>query len=281
MSSAASRESKFDSLVTRHSRLGTRFEAWGLPLAIFILLLGLWQAGLFHTLFGLREYQLPFPLQIGQALVDRRAALLLDAIPYTGLEAVVGLLLGALLGFACACLFASVPCLRRGALPIAASLNSIPIIAISPIAVLWLGFGQPSKIAVVAAMTFAPMVVNAFKGLYSIERQSLELMESLAASPWDQFVKLRLPHALPYVFSALKVGTTLAMIGALVAEFFNAERGLGVTLSNNIQVARMPLAWAAIVVAAALGLLLYGAVSLAERATIPWHVSIRSAEESA
>ena len=130
-------------------------------------------------------------------------------------------------------------------------------------------------------MTFAPMVVNAFKGLYSIERQSLELMESLAASPWDQFVKLRLPHALPYVFSALKVGTTLAMIGALVAEFFNAERGLGVTLSNNIQVARMPLAWAAIVVAAALGLLLYGAVSLAERATIPWHVSIRSAEESA
>jgi NitT/TauT family transport system permease protein len=281
VSRAASRESKFDSFVTRDSRLRTRFQAWGLPLAIFILLLGLWQAGLFHTLFGLREYQLPFPLQIGQALVDRRAALLLDAIPYTGLEAVVGLLLGALLGFACACLFAGVPFLRRGALPIAASLNSIPIIAISPIAVLWLGFGQPSKIAVVAAMTFAPMVVNAFKGLHSIERQSLELMESLAASPWDQFVKLRLPHALPYFFSALKVGTTLAMIGALVAEFFNAERGLGVTLSNNIQVARMPLAWAAIVVAAALGLLLYGAVSLAERATIPWHVSIRSAEESA
>jgi NitT/TauT family transport system permease protein len=157
-------------------------------------------------------------------------------------------------------------------------LNSIPIIAVSPIAVLWLGFGQPSKIAVVAVMVFAPMVINAFKGLYSIEHESLELMTSLAASPQDVFWKLRLPHALPYVFSALKVGTTLAMIGALVAEFFNAQHGLGITLSNNIQVAKMPIAWAAIVVAAVLGLVLYAIVSLIERAVIPWHVSIRIRE---
>jgi NitT/TauT family transport system permease protein len=262
------------------SSIVPRLEAWGLPVVIFVVVLGLWQAGLFHTVFGLREYQLPYPLQIWEAMVARREVLLLDAIPYTGFEAVLGLLLGSVLGFACACLFVRVPFLRRGALPIAASLNSIPIIAISPIAVLWLGFGQPSKIAVVAAMTFAPMVVNAFKGLSSIDRQPIELMESIAASPWEQFVKLRLPHALPYVFSALKVGTTLAMIGALVAEFFNAERGLGVTLSNNIQVARMPLAWAAIVVAALLGLALYAVVSLVERAMIPWHVSFRSTEES-
>jgi NitT/TauT family transport system permease protein len=164
-------------------------------------------------------------------------------------------------------------------LPILASLNSIPIIAISPIAVLWLGFGQPSKIAVVALMTFAPMVVNAFKGLYSIDPASLELMTSLSASPAQVFWKLRLPHALPYIFTALKVGTTLAMIGAVVAEFFNAQRGLGVDLSNNIQVAKMPIAWAAIVAAALLGLVLFGLVSLAERAIIPWHVSFRTQEE--
>ena len=102
-------------------------------------------------------------------------------------------------------------------------------------------------------------------------------MDSVAASPWQVFVKLRLPSALPYVFSALKVGITLALIGALVSEFFNAQRGLGITLSNNIQVAKMPLAWAAIVAAAALGLALYGLVSLAERAAIPWHVSFRRA----
>ena len=143
---------------------------------------------------------------------------------------------------------------------------------------LWLGFGQPSKIAVVALMTFAPMVVNAFKGLYSIDRESLELMASLAADPWQVFLKLRLPHSLPYVFTALKVGTTLAMIGALVAEFFNAQRGLGVTLSTNIQVAKMPLAWAAIVVAAILGLILFGVVGLIERAVIPWHVSFRGGD---
>jgi NitT/TauT family transport system permease protein len=89
------------------------------------------------------------------------------------------------------------------------------------------------------------------------------------------FFKLRVPHALPYVFTALKVGTSLAMIGALVAEFFNAQHGLGVTLSTNIQVAKMPIAWAAIGMAAVVGLALFGAVSLVERAVIPWHVSIR------
>jgi NitT/TauT family transport system permease protein len=250
--------------------------SWLLPAGLFVTVLGAWQVGLLHAVLGLREFQLPFPDQIAQALVERWQVLLWEALAYTGLEAVLGLLLGGLAGFGCAVLCAGVPFLRRGLLPIAASLNSIPIIALSPIAVLWLGFGQPSKIAVVAIMCFAPMVVNAFKGLYSVERQPLELMESIAASPCEQFLKLRLPHALPHVFSALKVGTTLAMIGAIVAEFFNAERGLGVTLSNNIQVARMPLAWAAIVVAALLGLLLYGTVCLAERLLIPWHVSIRS-----
>lgn len=248
------------------------------PILLFGVFLVAWQLGVFHALFRLRAFQLPYPQDIGQALVDRADVLARDALQYTGPEALIGLLLGAALGFACAVLFVSVPFLRRGALPIAASLNSIPIIAISPIAVLWLGFGQPSKIAVVALMTFAPMVVNAFKGLYSIDRASLELMDSLAASPSDVFWKLRLPHSLPYVFTALKVGATLAMIGALVAEFFNAQRGLGVTLSTNIQVAKMPIAWAAIVVAAVLGLALYAVVGGIERALIPWHVSIRSRE---
>jgi NitT/TauT family transport system permease protein len=241
-----------------------------------VAVIGLWQAGLFHTVFRLREFQLPYPVQIAQAMADRSDVLWRDALLNTGPEAAAGLVLGGLLGFGCAVLFASIPFLRRGGLPIAASLNSIPIIAISPIAVLWLGFGQPSKIAVVALMVFAPMVINAFKGLYSIEPESLELMISLAASPREVFWKLRLPHSLPYIFTALKVGTTLAMIGALVAEFFNAQRGLGVTLSTNIQVAKMPIAWAAIVVAALVGLALFGLVSLIERALIPWHVSIRS-----
>lgn len=250
--------------------------AWGPPLALLVILLGLWQVGAVHALFRLREFQLPYPLQIAQAIVDRWDVLWRDAVLYTGPEAAAGLILGGLIGFGCAVLFASVPFLQRGALPIAASFNSIPIIAVSPIAVLWLGFGQQSKIAVVALMVFAPMVINAFKGLYSIEPHSLELMTSLAASSRDVFWKLRLPHALPYVFTALKVGTTLAMIGALVAEFFNAQHGLGVTLSNNIQVAKMPIAWAAIVVAAMVGLALFGVVSLIERAVIPWHVSVRT-----
>jgi NitT/TauT family transport system permease protein len=250
-------------------------ERWGLPVLVFVGLLALWQAGLFHALLGLRDFQLPYPLQIAEALADRWDILALEALVYTGFEAVVGLAIGATVGFLCAWLFVGVPLLRAGALPIAAALNSMPIVAVAPIAVLWLGFGQPSKIAVVALMTFAPMVVNAFKGLSSIDGNSLDLMDSFASSSWQVFWKLRLPSSLPYVFGALKVGITLALIGAVVSEFFNAQRGLGVTLSNNIQVAKMPLAWSAIVVAAVLGLVLYGLVSLAERAAIPWHVSFR------
>jgi NitT/TauT family transport system permease protein len=246
------------------------------PTVLFVAVLAAWQFGVVHTVLRLQEFQLPYPDQIWQTLVDRRDVLWRDAVEYTAFEAAGGLLIGAAAGFACAVLFVNVPFLQRGALPIAASLNSIPIIAVSPIAVLWLGFGQPSKMAVVALMTFAPMVVNAYKGLSSVDRQSLELMASLAANPWQVFIHLRLPSSLPYLFTALKVGTTLAMIGALVAEFFNAQRGLGVTLSNNIQVARMPAAWSAIVVAAIVGLILFGAVSLVERAAIPWHVSFRT-----
>jgi NitT/TauT family transport system permease protein len=252
-----------------------RAERWGLPALIFVGLLALWQAGLVHAALGVKDFQLPYPLQIGEALADRWDILLYDALVYTGFEAVVGLAIGALAGFLCAWLFVAAPPLRAGALPIAAALNSMPIVAVAPIAVLWLGFGQPSKIAVVALMTFAPMVVNAYKGLSSIDGRALDLMDSFASSHWQVFWKLRLPSALPFVFSALKVGITLALIGAVVSEFFNAQRGLGITLSNNIQVAKMPLAWAAIVVAAILGLVLYGLVSLAERAAIPWHVSFR------
>ncbi|MCC7372314.1 MAG: ABC transporter permease [Chloroflexi bacterium] len=250
-------------------------ERWGLPILVFVLLIGLWQGGALHALLGLREFQLPFPLQIWEALLDRADILLWDAVVYTGFEAVAGLAIGASVGFLCAWLFVSYPWLRAGALPIAAAMNAVPIVAVAPIAVLWLGFAQPSKIAVVALMTFAPMVVNAYKGLSSVDSHSLDLLASVAASPWDVFVKLRLPASLPYVFSALKVGITLALIGAVVSEFFNAQRGLGITLSNNIQVARMPLAWAAIVVAALLGLLLYGLIGAVERLSIPWHVSFR------
>jgi NitT/TauT family transport system permease protein len=252
-----------------------RFERLGLPALVLVALLGVWQAGLVHAVFGLRDFQLPFPLQIADAMLDRWDILLWDAVVYTGFEAVVGLLLGAGAGYLCACLLVQYPLLRLGALPIVAALNAMPIIAVAPIAVLWLGFGQPSKIAVVVLMTFAPMAINAFKGLYSVDRHALDLLASVASSPLQVFVKLRMPHSLPYVFSALKVGVTLALIGAIVSEFFNAQRGLGVTLSNNIQVAKMPLAWAAILTAALLGLALYSLVGLAERRIIPWHTSLR------
>src|SRR5205814_1136881 len=113
------------------------------PLVVLLVSIGAWQVGAIHALLRLRAFQLPYPLDIAQAMLDRSDVLWRDALQFTAPEAAAGLIIGSCLGFACAVLFVHVPFLRRGALPIAASLNSIPIIAVSPIAVLWLGFGQP------------------------------------------------------------------------------------------------------------------------------------------
>ncbi|HMA32845.1 MAG TPA: ABC transporter permease subunit, partial [Chloroflexia bacterium] len=146
--------------------------------------------------------------------------------------------------------------------------------AFAPIVTLWLGFDQPSRIVVVAVMTFAPMVVSAYKGLTAVDNQALDLMYSYAAPAAATFRKLRLPSSLPYVFSALKVGATASMIGAVVAEFFNSAGGIGKLIANNIR-GDFALAWCGVVIVTAMGLGLYGAISLVERLVVPWDISRR------
>jgi len=148
------------------------------------------------------------------------------------------------------------------------SANAIPLIAITPIVTRWLGFDQPTRIFVVALMTFAPMVVSAYKGLTALDNAALDLMHSYAATAGDTFRKLRLPSSLPYVFSALRVGATAAMIGAVVAEFFNSAGGIGKLIANNVQGNDYALAWCGVLIVTGMGLLLYFAVSLLERLVV-------------
>jgi NitT/TauT family transport system permease protein len=256
-------------LKTQNSKLITQLGLALPPVLIFVAVVALWELQVFHQLLNIKTFQLPVPSQIVESFQARSRDLWIGTW-YTLGEAVVGLALGASLGFLSATLFAHVEFMRRGLMPLAVAANSIPIVAITPIVTRWLGFDQPTRIVVVTIMTFAPMVISAYKGLTSLDGNSLDLMHSYAATAGQTFFKLRLPSSLPYVFSALKVGATAAMIGSVVAEFFNSAGGIGKLIANNIQSGDFALAWCGVVIVTLMGLFLYLVISLAERLALPW-----------
>jgi len=239
------------------------------PFITAVVVLALWQFEVLHSLLNIKTFQLPLPTQIIESAGKRSRDLWLGT-NYTLLEAVLGLLIGSAAGFLMALVFVWFDFARRGLMPIAVTTNAIPIIAFVPIMSRWFGFDQPTRIAVVTMMTFAPMVVSAYKGLTSLDNNSLDLMHTYAANRRQVFFKLRLPSSLPYVFNALKVGTTASMIGAVVAEFFNSAGGIGKLISNNIQSGDFALAWCGVIIVTLLGMGLYLLVSLAERFLVPW-----------
>jgi NitT/TauT family transport system permease protein len=187
-----------------------------------------------------------------------------------------GYAIGCLSGFIVAIVADRVPFLRRGLLPLGNFVSALPVVGIAPIMVMWFGFDWPSKAAVVVVMTFFPMLVNTVAGLSAAGRIERDLMRSYGAGYWTTLLKLRLPVALPFIFNALKINSTLALIGAIVAEFFGTPIvGMGFRIS--IEVARMALdmVWAEIALAAIAGSVFYGLVALAERGATFWHPSYR------
>jgi len=188
-----------------------------------------------------------------------------------------GYAIGCGAGFAVAIIAHRFTFLGRSLLPIGNFVSALPIVGIAPIMVMWFGFDWPSKTAVVAVITFFPMLVNTLAGLAAAGHVERDLMRSYGASPTQTLVKLQLPAAMPFIFNALKINSTLALIGAIVAEFFGTPtQGIGFRIS--IEVARMSLdmVWAEIALAAMAGMAFYGLVVLAERATTFWHPSYRT-----
>jgi len=199
---------------------------------------------------------------------------------YTFIEAIGGFIIGCSLGLLVGLVISRWPSASRLLMPYAIATNSIPIIALSPIMTVWFGIEQGSKIAIVAVMTFFPMLLSTIRGLNSPDRAALDLMRSYAASDMEVFFKLRLPMALPFIFSALKVATTLSLIGAVVAEFFGGfTKALGVYIKSEASLLHLDEAWAAIIVASILGIAFYWVIVLVERLALPWHVSFRHQEQ--
>lgn len=219
---------------------------------------------------------LPSPSQIWDRLVDSVPILWAD-FQQTFLKAVLaGYVIGCGAGFAVAIAVDRSPFLKRGLLPIGNFVSALPIIGIAPILVMWFGFDWPSKAAVVVAMTFFPMLVNTVAGLNATGQIERDLMRTYASSYWQTLFKLRLPAAAPFVFNALKINSTLALIGAIVAEFFGTPIvGMGFRISTEVGKLNIDLVWAEIAVAAVAGSAFYGVIALIERAVTFWHPSVR------
>ena len=244
------------------------------PLLVAVVVLVLWE--FLINLFNIQQFLLPRPSVIaGQFLqiYDQ----LITAGWGTFLNAVGGFLLGCGLGIATGLASSRFIGFSKAMLPLAIAANSVPIIAFAPIFNIWFGALNPSsKIAIVAVLTYFPAMISTVKGLNSVDYRSLELMRSYAATEWEIFRKLRLPSALPLIFSALKVATTLSIIGAIVSEYFGGStKGLGYRLAQDAQLFRYPAAWSAIIVAALLGIMFFLVISAVERLLMPWHISFR------
>ncbi len=253
---------------------GTRFDG-----ILTAGLFGLWVLYFWQVLvvaFEVPRVLLPAPLLIAQSLLDNSAKLWGD-FEQTVLKAVlVGGVLGSGLGFVVAVAIDRSPFLQRGLLPLASLTSTVPLVAVAPIAVMWFGFEWHSKAAVVVLMTFFPMLVSTLAGLKASGKLERELMYSYAASYGRTLVSLRLPAAMPFIFGALKVNATLALIGAIVAEFFGSPTvGLGFRISTEAARMNMSLVWGAIVVASVTGSLIYALLVRLERRVAFWHPSIR------
>jgi NitT/TauT family transport system permease protein len=219
---------------------------------------------------------LPPPSAIGARIASSLPILGADVRQTIFKAVLAGYVIGCAAGFAFAIMADRFDFLRRGLLPIGNFVSALPIIGIAPIMVMWFGFDWQSKAAVVVVMTFFPMLVNTVQGLTASNAMERDLMRTYAANYWQTLLKLRLPAAAPFIFNALKINSTLALIGAIVAEFFGTPIvGMGFRISTEIGRMNVDMVWAEIAVAALAGSVFYGVVTLAERVVTFWHPSIR------
>jgi len=234
--------------------------------AAFTLLLGVLAAEALLRAYAVPPGLIPTPSLVLGSLWEARTVLLQDTLYTFGLEGLLGFLLGTVAGLLLALLVVRFRFLELGLLPYAALFSSIPIVALAPVIVKAVGLEWPSKTVVVAVTVLFPVVVGAVRGLQSALPMHLDLMHTYAASPAQTFREVRVPTALPFVFNALKVGSTLALISAIVAEFFGTDgHGLGFRIQIEVGRFNLSVVWAAIVLSSIVGIAFFGLINLLER----------------
>jgi NitT/TauT family transport system permease protein len=259
--------------MTLRLRIGTVVE-WLPALVVFVLVVGLWE-GLVRALH-VQQFLLPKPSTIVSVFWTERHVLW-PAGWYTFKEALGGFAIGCGAGVVAATVVGRFRTAGKALMPIFIAANAVPIIAFAPIFGAWFNpISMQSKMAIAAVLCFLPVMVNTLRGLQSARPRQVELMRSYAASELEIWRRVRVPTALPFLFTALKVASVLSMIGAIVGEYFGgALNALGVTINTDAQVFRFDAAWAGILVASLLGIALYSAVVVAERLVVRWSPDTR------
>jgi NitT/TauT family transport system permease protein len=257
-------------------RLGRKAREWMPALVVFVLVIAAWEGGI--AAFHVQQFLLPRPSDIVRTFwTDRHT--LWPAGWYTLKEALGGFAIGSALGIVAATLVGRFERAGTAFMPIAIAANAVPIVAFAPIFNVWFNPLTPfSKMAIAAVLCFLPVMVNTLRGLQSANPRQIELMRSYAASELEIWRRVRVPTALPFVFTALKVASVLAMIGAIVGEYFGGSfNALGVIINSEAQIFHFVTAWAGILLASLLGLALYGSVVLTERVLVRWAPAAREA----
>jgi NitT/TauT family transport system permease protein len=246
-----------------------RTAEWVPALVVFATVIAIWDLSI--RIFDIQQFLLPRPEAIVSSFWTERHTLW-PAGWYTFKEALGGFAIGSLLGMAVATVIGRFQIVGTALMPIAIAANAVPIIAFAPIFDVWFNPLSPhSKMAISAVLCFLPVMVNTLRGLQSASPRAIELMRSYACSDFEIWRRVRVPTALPFVFTALKVASVLSMIGAIVGEYFGgAFNALGVLINSDASVFNFTRAWAGILVASLLGLALYAAVVTTERFVIRW-----------
>lgn len=237
------------------------------PLLTALGLAAAWE--LLVWLTGVPPYILPPPSKIASVLADRWD-LLLDQALWTGTEMLLGFALGLLLGAALAIVFAASAGWRRWALPLVIASQAVPVIAIAPLLVLWLGYGMASKVVMAALVIFFPVVSSLYDGLRRTDEGWLELAHTMDAPPWAILLQIRLPAALPAFASGARIAAAVAPIGAVIGEWVGASAGLGYLMTQQLARGQTPLAFAALFVLCLLGIGLYAVTDRVLRRLVPW-----------
>jgi NitT/TauT family transport system permease protein len=245
------------------------------PVIFGLTILILWE-GLVRGL-NVSPVILPPPSAVAVRFADSLPILWGDFVQTAVKGALSGYLIGCAAAFATAIVIDRSPFLQRGLLPVGNFVAALPIVGIAPIMVMWFGFDWQSKAAVVVVMVFFPMLVNTIAGLKASDAMQRDLMATYSASYTQTLLKLRLPAAMPFVFNGLKIASTLALIGAIVAEFFGSPTvGMGFRINASIGQLALDMIWAEIVVAAIAGSAFYGLVAMIEKRVTFWHPSQRT-----
>jgi NitT/TauT family transport system permease protein len=243
-----------------------------LPIGAVLLLLLLWWQAVVQ--FDIKPFIAPSPVAVAEVLVERFGILMANLLP-TAIEAVCGFVLGNIAAIALATVFVYSRTTEEALFPVSVMINSIPVVAKAPILVLLLGNGLEPKIAIAAIICFFPTLVNMARGLRDVRPEQLELMRILSATSSEIFFRIRVPNALPYLFSALKIASSTAVIGAIVGEWIGSNSGIGALILQATYAFDSPLLYATIVVGSVFSALFFGVISLAERYMLRWHTAHR------